>query len=104
MNRVYRHVGAAAQGIRIGLRTADIACGPQSRLQGLRLAMDRITQLWRWAVQCARLMVGVPDYEAYVAHCRAHHTAEQIMNYAEFFRERQRTRYACEKGHFWGCC
>ena len=104
MNRVYRHVSAAAQGIRVGLRTAAIACGPQSRLQGLRLAMDRITRLWRWAVQSARLMVGVPDYEVYIAHRRAHHPTEPIMSYAEFFRERQRARYACEKGHFGGCC
>ena len=104
MNRVYRHVGAAAQGICFGPRTAAVACGPQSRLPGRRLAMDRMSRLWRRAVQSARLMVGIPDYEAYVALRRAHHPAEQIMNYAEFFRECQRTRYACEKGHFWGCC
>jgi uncharacterized short protein YbdD (DUF466 family) len=66
--------------------------------------MARFTQLWARAVQTARLMVGIPDYDAYVAHRRAHHPTEPVMNYAEFFRERQRARYACEKGRFKGCC
>ena len=63
-----------------------------------------VMQLWRRAVQTARLMVGVPDYDTYVAHRRAHHPEELIMSYAEFFRERQRARYALEKGRYRGCC
>jgi len=55
-------------------------------------------------VQTARLMVGVPDYERYVAHRQACHPAEPLMSYAEFFRERQQARYACERGRFRGCC
>ena len=51
--------------------------------------MDRIARLWRRAVQTARLMVGIPDYDTYVAHRRAHHPSEPVMSYAEFFRERQ---------------
>ena len=49
-------------------------------------------------------MIGVPDYDTYVAHRKAHHPDEPIMSYVEFFRERQRARYACEKGRFKGCC
>jgi len=49
-------------------------------------------------------MVGVPDYDTYVAHRKAHHAGEPIMTYVEFFRERQRARYACEKGRLKGCC
>jgi uncharacterized short protein YbdD (DUF466 family) len=49
-------------------------------------------------------MAGVPDYEVYIANRRANHPAEPIMSCAEFFRERQRARYACEKGYFGGCC
>jgi len=30
--------------------------------------------------------------------------AEPLMSYAEFFRERQQARYACERGRFRGCC
>jgi uncharacterized short protein YbdD (DUF466 family) len=64
----------------------------------------RVRVAWRWAVQAARLMVGVPDYDGYVAHRRAQHPGEPVMSYVEFFRERQLARYACEKGRFKGCC
>jgi len=66
--------------------------------------MTNLKILWGWAVQTARLMVGVPDYENYVAHRKAHHPAEPIMSYADFFRDRQNARYACERGRFKGCC
>jgi uncharacterized short protein YbdD (DUF466 family) len=66
--------------------------------------MDRIAQAWRWAVQTARLMVGIPDYDTYVAHRRAHHPGEAVMSYTEFFRERQKARYGCEGGRIRGCC
>lgn len=56
------------------------------------------------AVKTARLMVGVPDYETYVAHRQANHAGQPIMTYAEFFRERQEARYAVGKGRFRGCC
>ena len=34
-----------------------------------------------WTTRAARLMVGVPDYETYVAHRRAKHPNEPIMSY-----------------------
>jgi len=66
--------------------------------------MAKISQLWSRAVQAARLMVGIPDYDTYVAHRRAHHPGKPIMSYREFFQERQSARYACEKGRVKGCC
>jgi uncharacterized short protein YbdD (DUF466 family) len=57
-----------------------------------------------WTTRTARLMIGVPDYETYVAHRRANHPQERIMSYTEFFRERQEARYAVGKGRFRGCC
>jgi uncharacterized short protein YbdD (DUF466 family) len=54
--------------------------------------------------QTARLMVGVPDYETYVAHRRVNHPGQPVMTYEEFFRERQEARYAVRKGRFRGCC
>jgi uncharacterized short protein YbdD (DUF466 family) len=66
--------------------------------------VDRLRFLWGRAVQTARLMVGIPDYETYVAHRRAHHPGEPVMSYTEFFRERQTARYATEKGRLRGCC
>ena len=55
-------------------------------------------------VKTARLMVGVPDYETYVAHRQINHPSQPIMTYAEFFRERQEARYAVGKGRFRVCC
>ena len=59
---------------------------------------------YSWAAKTARLMVGVPDYENYVAHRQSNHPEEPIMTHTEFFRERQNARYAIEKGRFKGCC
>jgi uncharacterized short protein YbdD (DUF466 family) len=55
-------------------------------------------------VQTARLMVGIPDYDTYVAHRQATHPDQPIMTHREFFRERQEARYAVSKGRFHGCC
>ena len=57
-----------------------------------------------WGTRTARLMIGVPDYETYVAHMRANHPDAPIMSYVEFFRERQQARYAVSKGRLPGCC
>jgi len=57
-----------------------------------------------WTTQTARLMIGVPDYETYVAHRKANHPGEAVLSYVEFFRERQQARYAIGKGRFRGCC
>ena len=57
-----------------------------------------------WSTRTARLMIGVPDYEMYVAHRRKTHPGQPIMTYVEFFRERQQARYAIGKGRFRGCC
>jgi uncharacterized short protein YbdD (DUF466 family) len=54
---------------------------------------ERIGTIWRKAVQTARLAIGVPDYDVYVAHMRSHHPQAHVMNYTEFFNERQQKRY-----------
>ena len=54
--------------------------------------------------QTARLMVGVPDYEAYVAHRHKVHPGEPVMTYEEFFRERQSSRYGENGGKISRCC
>ncbi|MBS0640185.1 MAG: YbdD/YjiX family protein [Acetobacteraceae bacterium] len=63
----------------------------------LRLVCDGV-------VRTARLMVGVPDYDTYVAHRRETHPGEPVMSYQEFFRERQAARYGFSNGRFRGCC
>ena len=49
----------------------------------------RVRLVCETVVQTARLMVGVPDYQTYVAHRQSLHPDKPMMNYEEFFRERQ---------------
>jgi uncharacterized short protein YbdD (DUF466 family) len=56
----------------------------------------------RYLGQALRLMVGLPDYENYVAHVRRTHPGQTPMSYEEFFRERQSARYG-GRGRI-GCC
>lgn len=63
--------------------------------------------LFKFAIgfaKTARLMVGVPDYEAYVAHRRRAHPNEPVMTYEDFFRERQASRYGEGGGKISRCC
>ncbi len=52
----------------------------------------------------ARLMVGVPNYDAYVAHMAALHPDKVPMTYAEFFRNRQAARYGADRQGGFRCC
>ena len=50
----------------------------------------------------ARAMVGVPDYDTYVAHRRAAHPDEPVMSRAEFVAERMEKRLGA--GGISRCC
>jgi uncharacterized short protein YbdD (DUF466 family) len=65
---------------------------------------QQLGQLYRQFRRTARLMIGVPDYETYVAHRNANHPGEPVMTYAEFFRERQDARYGAKGGKISRCC
>ncbi len=41
----------------------------------------------------ARLALGLPDYDTYVAHRRERHPGEPVMSYEEFFRARVAAKY-----------
>jgi uncharacterized short protein YbdD (DUF466 family) len=62
---------------------------------------DLLRAAWRRAVQMARLSIGVPDYDTYVAHMRRHHPEREVMSYARFFDERMQARYRAGGGR---CC
>jgi uncharacterized short protein YbdD (DUF466 family) len=49
-----------------------------------------------------RLMVGLPEYDTYLAHMEREHPDKVAMTYEEFFRERQEARYG--SGRSGGCC
>jgi uncharacterized short protein YbdD (DUF466 family) len=56
------------------------------------------------AARTARLMVGVPDYDAYLAHRRAQHPEEPAMSRAEFFMERTERRFGGGAERIGRCC
>lgn len=55
--------------------------------------LDDLKAIKKRMLEAARLMVGIPDYDAYVAHRYVRHPDEPIMTYEEFFRNRQDARY-----------
>jgi len=52
----------------------------------------------------ARLMVGVPNYEAYLEHMARTHPDRRPMTHAEFFRDRQDARYGGGGRGGFRCC
>ena len=54
---------------------------------------DAVRSAWRRFVTISRRILGVPDYDAYVAHIRARHPDRAVPTKAAFFAERQRARY-----------
>ncbi|HUD90552.1 YbdD/YjiX family protein [Sphingobium sp.] len=50
----------------------------------------------------ARLMVGMPDYDAYLRHMADHHADMPVMDRTQFFRDRQEARYGGKNGG--RCC
>ncbi|WP_281719051.1 YbdD/YjiX family protein [Pandoraea apista] len=64
--------------------------------------LDDVGKVGRYLGQAMRLMVGLPDYETYVAHMRATHPDQEAMSYEAFFRERQEARYGGKSGG--RCC
>jgi uncharacterized short protein YbdD (DUF466 family) len=64
----------------------------------------RLRDVWEGAARAARLMVGVPDYDAYVEHRRAAHPGEPVMTRAEFHRNRMERRFGVGPGGISRCC
>ena len=55
--------------------------------------IQRLTALCRALRETAHLMVGLPDYQRYVAHVAAQHPGKPIMTKAEFVAERTARRF-----------
>ena len=53
----------------------------------------RVATLWRHLQQSFRLMVGVPDYENYLAHMKQHHPDLTPMDAKTFYRHCVDARY-----------
>ena len=55
--------------------------------------MPELREMLRRLRETAHLMVGLPDYERYVAHRGARHPGEPVMSRSEFVQERSDRRY-----------
>ena len=71
---------------------------PEARL------IRRLAALMVGFRRTAHLMVGLPDYDAYVAHCTTAHPGAPVMSRAAFVAERQEKRYAAKAGGAPRCC
>jgi uncharacterized short protein YbdD (DUF466 family) len=60
-----------------------------------------LRKVWRDCAAAVRRIIGIPDYDAYIAHLRMRHPDRPIPTQAEFFAERQRARYRAGGGR---CC
>ena len=63
----------------------------------------RLAGALRCVCDGARLMVGVPRYEDYVAHMERTHPGEPVMSYAAFVQDRQAARFGAGGGGM-RCC
>jgi uncharacterized short protein YbdD (DUF466 family) len=63
--------------------------------------LEELKQAGHYLGQTMRLMVGMPDYSAYLDHMEKTHPDQPAMTYEEFFRNRQEARYGKGKT---GCC
>lgn len=63
--------------------------------------VEGLRNAWRTAARTARLAVGIPDYDAYVAHVMARHPGATPMTREQFFAERVQARYGRGRSR---CC
>ena len=61
----------------------------------------RLVDAWCAVARSARLAVGIPDYDAYVAHLHHRHPGRAPMDRDAFFRERMQARYGRGRSR---CC
>jgi len=63
-----------------------------------------LSKMGKYLGQAARMLVGMPDYDAYVEHMQGKHPDKPVMSYEMFFRERQEARYGGGSGRPVRCC
>ena len=63
--------------------------------------VESVVDAWRAACATARLAIGLPDYDAYVAHVRDAHPGATPMTRESFAIERMQARYGRGRSR---CC
>jgi uncharacterized short protein YbdD (DUF466 family) len=57
-------------------------------------SLTRLGVFLRHVAAIARRVSGVPDYDRYVAHVRAHHPGTEPLGWDQFYRARLEDRYS----------
>jgi uncharacterized short protein YbdD (DUF466 family) len=70
----------------------------------LKGSLDRIKYFSACVCDGASLMVGVPNYQAYVEHMGRTHPDQEPMSYEAFFRDRQDARFGGAARGGFRCC
>ena len=70
-------------------------------LRGWRSLLGVVLRWWQAAAQTARLAIGIPDYDSYVAHIHRYHPERVAMSRDAFFVERMNARYGKGRSR---CC
>lgn len=52
----------------------------------------RFAALWRQGRHFGAMLVGVPDYDVYVAHMAERHPGQEVMTREQFLRSRMEAR------------
>ena len=60
--------------------------------------MHKLWETLRRVRETAHLMVGLPDYDRYVAHIQSHHPDATVMTRAQFVDERTTKRFGGGNG------
>ncbi len=69
-------------------------CSPSRlRLEYIKVGYNKVGDIGRRLRQTARLMVGQPDYDNYLAHTTKFHPDATPMSPTEFFRNREDRRF-----------
>lgn len=59
---------------------------------GITAGRGRLAALWQQGRHFGAMLVGVPDYEAYVRHMLGKHPELTVMTQAQFLRSRMEAR------------
>lgn len=66
--------------------------------------LKKLKTINNYFVQATHLMVGMPSYQNYLDHMAKTHNGKPVMNYEEFFRERQAARFGEGPNRMSRCC
>jgi uncharacterized short protein YbdD (DUF466 family) len=70
----------------------------------LKRQIDRLKYFGSCVCDGANLMVGIPNYQAYLDHMGRTHPDQPAMTYEQFFRERQNARFGGDGRGGFRCC